>query len=184
MRRGLLIAVVLLAAAAFPARAALDGESQRAVDAAREFREYRVFWLGERFRSHDLTHASRGERKDRAYFEFIYGDCDPGPDSGCAPPYQVQVYSACSRNLASYGGPRPERRKPIRGAAVYEFSDGPSFDMLEVYTGRTTVVVFAPTAAKARRVVRHLEGINVDVGRDDPLGPPARGAVQGKVRCP
>jgi hypothetical protein len=67
---------------------------------------------------------------------------------------------------------------------VYEYGDGGNFDMLEVYTGRTNIVIFAPTFAKARRVARYLEGINVDVGREDPLGPPARGAVRGKLRCP
>jgi hypothetical protein len=184
MRRGLLLAVLLVVAAAIPAIAALDGESRGAADEAREFRGYRVFWLGERFGSQELTNASREEsRKDGTTFTFIYGDCEAESDSGCAPPYQLQNYSACERNLATRGGPRPKRRKPIRGAAVYRFGDGGTFDMLEVYTGRTTIVVFAPTEAEARRVVRRLESTNVKLGPDDPLGPPARGAVRGKLRC-
>lgn len=176
------MALIVLSAAALPAVAALDGESRDAVDEARESREYRVFWLGERFRSHELTHASASGKKRRSY-SFLYGNCEPGPDSGCAPPYQLQNHSACARNLSSYDGPRPKRRRPIRGAAVYEFGDGGFFDRLEVYTGRTTIAVWAPTFAKARRVVRYLEGINVELGREDPLGPPARGALEGRLRC-
>lgn len=168
---------------ALPVAAALDSEGEATVIEAREFRGYRVFWLGERFRSQELTHAARGERKRRATFEFIYGDCDAGPDGGCAPPYSLQNYHACARNLASYDGLRPKRRKSIRGAAVYEFGDGGFFDRLEVYTGRTTVVIWAPTFAKARRVARMLDSINVELGRDDPLGPPARGALSGELRC-
>lgn len=184
MRRGLLTVLVCLAAAgAVPALAALDDDGQRAVEEARESDDFRVFWLGERFRSQELTYAEHGQRRGHAFFSFGYGDCDPGPDSGCALPYAVQVYPGCTRNLASYDGLEPRRRKPIRGAAVYEFAEGGFFDRLEVYTGRTTVVVWAPTFAKARRVARYLEGINVELGRDDPLGRPARGALRGELRC-
>ena len=179
-----MVLVVLAAAAAVPVRAALDGDGQKAVEEAREFDGYRVFWLGERFRKHELTHASRGERKGQATFSFVYGDCEAESDSGCAPPYQLQNYHACARNLADYEGPKPKRRKPIRGAAVYEFGDGGMFDRLEVYTGRTTIMVVAPTAAKARRVVRRLESINGTIAPEDRLRPPARGALEGKLRCP
>lgn len=168
-------------AIALPVRAALDDEGNGAGEEARQFRDYRVFWLGERFRSHELTHTSAPGNR----FTFVYGDCDPGPDSGCSPPYQVQNYPACKRNPASYGpGVHPKRRKPIRGAAVYAFGDGSNFDMLEVYTGSTAVAIFAPGAAEAERVVHRLESINTELGRADPLGPPARGAVEGKLRCP
>ena len=164
---------------------ALDEETERDAAAAREFREYRLFWLGESFRGKDLTNADRDrDRHGQPQFTFIYGDCTPAPDSGCAPPYQIQNFPACSRNLASYDGPSPERRKPVRRAAVYEFGDDAAFDRIEVYTGRTTLAISAPTFAKARRVVRMLESPNVDVGPDDPLGPPARGAMRGKLRCP
>jgi hypothetical protein len=185
MRRSAFVAVaLLLAVVAVPVRAALDQDSEAALADARDFREFRLFYLGDKFRAQELTYVgSARDNRKRTRFSFIYGDCTPGPDSGCAPPYEVQSYSACSRNLAVQSGPRPARRKSIRGAAVYEYSDGEFFDMLEVYTGRTTVVVFAPTAAKARRVVRSLESPNVELGPEDQLGPPARGAVYGKLRC-
>jgi hypothetical protein len=36
---------------------------------------------------------------------FIYGTCDPsGGEGGCAPPLEVQVWSACARNPSMYGG--------------------------------------------------------------------------------
>ncbi|HEX8647071.1 MAG TPA: hypothetical protein VF715_09215 [Thermoleophilaceae bacterium] len=187
MKRGLLpvVLVLLAAAVAVPVRAAVDDDKPRVVAEAREFRDYRLFWLGERFRSHDLTYASREGRKGQSTFTFIYGDCEAESDSGCAPPYQIQNYHACARNLGDYGaGIHPMRRKPIRGAAVYEFGDGNNFDRIEVYTGRTMLAISAPTFAKARRVVRRLERINGELGPDDPLGPPARGAVRGKLRCP
>ena len=179
-----MVLVVLAAAVAVPVSAALDSDSEKAVADAREFRGYRVYWLGESFRSKELTHASRGERKGQATFTFIYGDCEAESDAGCAPPYQLQNYHACARNLAGYEGPKPKRRKPIRGAEVYEFGDGGMFDRLEVYTGRTTITVSAPTAAKARGVVRLLESINGTISPEERLRPPQRGAMEGKLRCP
>lgn len=154
--------------------------------AAKAFREYEVFDLGERFRSHDLTAVLRGRdaQRGRPTFSFIYGDCAPEPDAGCAPPYEVQNYAACSRNLAAYGNSdRPQRRRSIRGAAVYAFWDEQFFDRLEVYAGKTTVVIFAPSLSKARRVARWLRSSDGKVQRDERLPRPAAGALGGELPC-
>lgn len=185
MRRWLFVALALvLVAVAVPAvRDARDSEGESTLAKARAYREYRVFWLGERYRSNDMTGVSLRAAKDLEEFNFSYGDCKAESDAGCALPYSVQNYDACERNLSTYSHVDPERHKPIRGAAVYEFGDGNNLDQLEVYTGRTTVVIHAPTAAEALGAARALESVNWKLGPDDPLGPPARGALEGKLPC-
>jgi hypothetical protein len=45
------------------------------------------FYLGERFEELPLTHVEA--RRGRAL--FIYGECEPPHDGGCAPPLQLQT---------------------------------------------------------------------------------------------
>jgi hypothetical protein len=168
------------------ARASTESDIHDGRQGAAEFREYRVFDLGERFRGHPLTAVLRSQdaRSKRPTFSFIYGDCTPEPDSGCAPPYEVQNYAACSRNLFSYGrGETAQRRRSIRGATAYAFWDDRFFDRLEIYTGKTTIVIFAPSLAKARRVARSLQSADGKVARADQLPRPAAGAVEGRLAC-
>ena len=44
------------------------------------------FYVGESFRGLPLTHV---EASENGAF-FVYGDCTPGSDTGCAPPLQIQ----------------------------------------------------------------------------------------------
>ena len=170
-----------LAAACITAAASADHQSpERGLAEAERFREYRVYHLGESFRDLPLTAAWRGRDaiRRRPTFDFIYGDCDPAP---CAPPYDIQNYAACSRNLAAIDA--PHRRVPsIRGASVYRFSPG-EFERLEVFTGRTNVVVFADGYRRARRAVKALQSADGRVQPDDPLPAAARGATRGRLRC-
>ena len=84
----------------------------------------------------------------------IYGDCQASPEYGCEPPLEIQSWPQCERNLRSY-------RVDSRGAsgrattryphAMLKLREAPalpaaSFDggtRIEMYTGKTTVVVFA-----------------------------------------
>jgi hypothetical protein len=182
MRRLLTIA---LAVAAFATVAVADHQSpEHGLAEAERFREYRVYHLGEAFREQPLTAVPRGRDavKRRPTFSFIYGDCEPAP---CAADYEIQNYAACSRNLAVYPrGSKPRPVPTIRGAAVYRVPDRGRFDSLEVYTGRTTLVVFAPSYRGARRAVKAVRSADGKVTVDDPIPPPARGSLRGRLRCP
>jgi hypothetical protein len=112
-----------------------------------------LYWLGEEFDGLPLVHASeRG---------FIYGDCDPGPDSGCAPPLQLQYWPLSQRHPSKFtitpGSPAPCTRGTVGGTKVAAFT---TTGGLEVYIGRTVVVVFAEwqRTLRAVKALRPLDG--------------------------
>ncbi len=113
----------------------------------------------------------------------IYGRCrGRGRRRECNDPVSVQTWPACERTLPSYrespGGPVLAHRKlTVRGAPAAMFSD-----RLELYTGDSTVVVFASTPEPALRAA-------LAVQRGSPLPsstalPPSRpGVLSGRIRC-
>jgi hypothetical protein len=112
-----------------------------------------LYWLGEEFEGLPLVHAS-----DRG---FIYGDCDPGPDSGCAPPLQLQHWPLAQRHPSKFRVTPGRRtsctRGKVGGRTVAAF---PTTGGLEVYIGRTVVVVFAEwqRTLRAVKAMRPLAG--------------------------
>ena len=96
---------------------------------------------------------------------FLYGTCElPEGEGGCAVPISVQQtpFSAAAWRRAS----GCLAREPIRGVPAARH------DGLVVFTGRTTVKVYARSAAEARRVLlalRPVTGGNTAA----PLPPPA-----------
>jgi hypothetical protein len=147
------------------------GSKSADLTASKRFDRYELYYLGRSFAGLPLTDAGAGE--------FIYGDCDPGDDEGCAPPIEIQNYSACERNLSSYTGQGsgPEKRLRVRGVPAAVFEDG---GRIEVYTGRTTVVIFSDEATlRAAEALRPIRGKGPTVK----LPPPAPGALEGKARC-
>jgi hypothetical protein len=111
---------------------------------ARAFGEFPLVWAGDVVDG--LRLAAIVRRDDTAtYVSFVYGDCRPvSYDSGCAPPAEIQVWPADARNLDSYdssapGAPAPEQTR-IRGSPAAFFDGG---TRLEIYTSRSTVVVFS-----------------------------------------
>jgi hypothetical protein len=114
-----------------------------------------------------------------------------GTDARCPPSLpQVQTWPACVRNPSSYSlgpglGPLPRMRLTLRGVPAAVFEDGAR---VEVYTGRTTVVVFRDRSdrRRARDVVAALRGANPagrDIGPGESLPPPVAGALEGRLRC-
>jgi len=124
-------------------------------------------------------------RDDTADFvSFVYGDCVPDDEAGCAPPVEVQVWPACRRSLALHHatpplGPVPERAT-IRGVPAAFFED---FTRLEIQTGPVTVVVFADSRARVIRVVRALRAVNGSGPVGVHLPQPSPGALEGELRC-
>lgn len=122
---------------------------------------------------------ARQQGRRAIYWTFIYGDCTPPPsEGGCAPPLEVQVWSACVRSFGSIKRHLYEFRgaKATGGGGRYEVSP------MEIFTGRTTIVVFGnekPLIKAAARELREVHRAQA-VSR---LLPPAQGSLTGKLPC-
>lgn len=133
------------------------------------------------------------------YVSYIYGTCEfrnaENGDGGCAPPLEVQTWPACRRSVANYtyeGKPYPHEPLPDeRGAEVAGFEEG---GRLEVYSGSSTVVVFANDPAVAQKVLSLLRPQAPDsrpatraseLETEVPQGlvAPDPGATEGKLAC-
>jgi hypothetical protein len=118
-----LCAFLLAATAAGPAGAAVSAPAD-------------LYWLGPYFAGMRMT----GTPAETGYPTYVYGDCElPEGEGGCAPPVQVQNWSACARNPLRIDRV-PYQVFPLRGggiAAVYESSS------VDVGTGDRTVSVFS-----------------------------------------
>lgn len=153
------------------------------LDDARAFDDYALFFAGDRVESQPLAAVLR--RSDTAEFvSFVYGDCVPADDLGCAPPIEIQIWPACRRHLALYGpsglGSTLERTT-VRGVPAAVLDDG---TRLELQTGRSTIVVFAASRVRAARIagaLRPLDGTEAAPPR--PLPSPVAGALEGTLTC-
>jgi hypothetical protein len=159
---------------------------------ARAFEEFHAYFVGASFDGHRLQAVVRreeprfeGEPVRANNLSFLYGSCEVRADAngkyrgGCAPPLAVQVWPACERYQALYPF-EPDEGLSVRGvsAAFYE-----GHRRLEVYTGASTVVLFGQERMQLLRAAAALQGVNVNVSRDDPLPPAEPGAQIGKASC-
>jgi hypothetical protein len=105
----------------------------------------RTYWLGSSFDGLALEHGDRTT--------YIYGTCVPPPDGGCAPPLQVQNWTLHQRHPSMFTRAARCVRGVIRGrpAAVFSTSGG-----IEVYIGRTVVVLFGYPVNRVMRATRAL----------------------------
>lgn len=159
---------------AAPARAiSSELDSRRAQDP--------IFFAGERTEGVPLEAVLR--RSDSAeYVSFVYGDCVPESDAGCAPPIEIQVWPACRRHLALYEaryGPHLDRVS-VRGVPAAVLDGG---TRLELQTGRSTIVVFADSRQRLSRIAKDLRSLDARTASGVPLPPPAPGAVDGQLAC-
>ena len=142
----------------------------------RSFDAYRVYYAGDELSGFPLTEVikwdSAGNRGRRASWSFFYGDCQPP----CAPPAEIQNYSTCRRWAGAYPG-RP-RLFSFRGAKAAWVPSAGSF---EVYTGRTTAVIFGDSRRLMLEAGRLLR--TVRQRRPRPLPPPAKGSLWGRLPC-
>jgi hypothetical protein len=174
LRRLLLLAVV---AAALLVSSCEGGDGSPDVQAAEDFGTYRLYYLGSSFHGLPLTDVVRGSgRGPHRSWSFIYGTCDPGPDEGCAPQLEVQNSSICVRYRALYEKGQRPNLAPFRGALLGRGSAG---DGAEVYTGRTTIVVFGKDRTDALQALRPVGSGTVSKR----LPPPAKGTLGGKLPC-
>jgi hypothetical protein len=139
------------------------------LEQARRFEDFPLVFAGEGVDGLPLTAVLRRDDSAR-YVSFVYGDCTPVYDGGCAPPAEVQVWPAAARRLdrydASAPGTPPLEVTQVRGLAAAFVGD----TQLELYARGSTIVVFADTRARALAVARALRCLRGDArARDGPL---------------
>ena len=182
---GPMVVVALASAGSGPAaetRAAQEAAAAR--EALRAFDEFPLYDAGARVDGMPLVAVLR--RDDTAEFvSFVYGDCAPGDDAGCAPPAEIQVWPACRRNLALHEGDDvvgagvPERMV-VRGVAAGSFDEG---TRLELETRGATIVVFGDSPGRVVRIAKALRALDGSVRAGEPLPPPARAGIGGAIGC-
>ncbi len=177
----MVIAVLAITACGAAADESAPAESIT-LEEARGLSEFPLFYGGERVDGLPLARIIR--RRDTAdYVSFVYGECEPRADTGCAPPAEIQVWPACQRSLALYGVPAPvsPSLEPVTIHGVpAAFLDGGA--RLEIQTGTSTVVVFSSTRARATRIGAALRPLGSQAAATA-LPPPAPGALDGTLEC-
>jgi hypothetical protein len=113
------------------------------------------------------------------FWSLSYGDCTPPPDGGCSLPITVQSWSTCYRWFNMSHHQRRPHLVNLRGAKA---SGGIGGSELEIFTGRSTVVIFAYSHNLAMAAARQLR----KVGQTETpalLPPPVPGSLGGKLPC-
>lgn len=153
---------------------------------AQAFANFPLYFAGPNVAGFPLEAAVRieaapfaGEQVRQDDVTFLYGSCEAVGDDACASPLQIQVWNGCQRYPAMYAIPSDESLT-IRGvpASFYE-----EWTRLELYTGAVTVVLFGNGRDQLLEVAAALRGINHRLGPTQNLPAPARGLMEGKMRC-
>jgi hypothetical protein len=107
---------------------------------------------------------------------FIYGDCEPPDEGGCAPPLEIQTWSICDR-LPS-GSARSDLVS-FRGAkALFD----PAEEQAEIYAGRKTIVIFATQRELRRHAAKRVQPAGEQADSADLPSPPLA-AIRGRLHC-
>jgi hypothetical protein len=179
--------LVIAAAPASDAQAGVPG-----LNAAKAFHKYPVYWAGSEVMGLPLESVqdySTFEKSAPSGWAFGYGSCElSGSDHpSCPLPLQIQVSSTCKR-WASELLPKGAHPFGFRGAkAVWHpgipLKGGGTAEVgpLEIFTGRTTVVIFTEERALAFTAARRLH--TVHQARPSPLPPPVAGSLWGRLPC-
>lgn len=146
---------------------------------ARSFSAFRVYFAGKAMKTLPLGKIDREPQHNggrSAAWTFFYGTCVPSGEGLCSVPLQIQNYSTCRRWAGAYPG-KP-RLFSFRGAKAAWVRTAGS---LEIYTGRTTVVIFARSHSVATSTARLLR--TVGSTRPSSLPPPVPGSLRGELPC-
>jgi hypothetical protein len=114
---------------------------------------------------------------------FIYGSCTPSPgtEGSCMPPLEIQVFSACERGVGALNQKR--YLYDFHGAkAAGGKKGGVGSSSIEVFTGRTTVIVGSGDPSVLETAARQLRSVRATQPQSS-LPPPARGSLWGKLPC-
>ena len=125
---------------------------------------------------------AREQGRRRIYWTFIYGDCTPPPsEGGCAPPLEVQVWSACVRSVSPIEV-RKHHLYEFRGAKATGGDGRYEVSPMEIFTGHTTIIVFGDERSLIKTAARELREVHRTQAAPR-LSPPARGSLQQKLPC-
>lgn len=153
------------------------------------------YWDDNRLCAEPAEYAQLNGRPIRSNdVTVVYGKCDFQADDrgSCDPPLEVQSWPACERNASLYekGNGLKLDSITIQGAPAAVFEDG---QRIEVYTGSSTVVVFAHDPTTALAAAKSIVAIPADqppsvppidgVGQPGSLPPPVEGAMDGSLTC-
>jgi hypothetical protein len=151
---------------------------------------FQTYSLGESFEGLAVTARIRNCEPPKPpwpyranFVSHIYGDCELSETSGegphCAPPLEIQSWPLCERNPQRYlegqqgspllSGAAAEEELTIRGVPAAIYDEG---QVLEVYTGTTTVAIFGDDRAQVRRAAENLVRVQLPSALDtaDPTG--------------
>jgi hypothetical protein len=126
-----------------------------------------MYFLGESFEGYELEHAEPGF--------FVYGTCDPGPDSGCGPPVQIQHIPYRSRDWEIAQGCR--RAGTIRGVPAIHH------DTYIALTRGWFVKIYATSGAQTKRAFGALRSLDGRIARGDPLPRARAGVIRAVLRA-
>jgi hypothetical protein len=143
--------------------------SAAAIDTARTFKEYTVYWAGPVLGNARVTEAdSPLYFYSPVGFTMYYGNCEPRGglhDGGCTLPLKIttSIYSAHSD--ASFG---PQRWVQFHGVPAVIYHGG---DYIELYTDRMNVDIAADSPQRAVAAAVALHPFNRGTSSDFPAFP-------------
>jgi hypothetical protein len=142
---------------------------------ARGFSGWALYNLGDSFQGYPLvavlrTHVTNPVDPEVTkirpnYVSFIYGDCLPLDDSGCAPPLEIQISPACLFTPSDIGLP-DSGRTTVRGVNASFYEDGAK---LVFVTGNSTVTIYGQSRDQVVGAANAIKGVNVALAAGAPL---------------
>lgn len=111
--------------------------------------------------------VASGPTKAVGYLSVVYGECSSAAGEGCSPPLDVQSWPECAHNPSSFVSSEnnpEEGGAELNPSATVSLSSAPqipsaSFEngtRIELYTGTTTIVVYANEASVATAAANTL----------------------------
>jgi hypothetical protein len=184
--RAIAIISSLALLAVLPAGCAANNDDLTLAD-AQAFDAYRLYYSGPEAAGLPLKAVVKGWATDRHSrqqgqraidWTFVYGDCTPpASEGGCAPPLQVQVWSACVRSIGS-----KRHLYEFRGAKATGVGGRVEVSPMEISTGRSTIIVFGNEKSMIKAAARELREVHQTQAASR-FPPPARGSLEGKLPC-
>jgi len=169
--RNILVFVILCALAA-----GCSGSSSEELSELRRPGAPQTYWLGESFDGFTLQTTDAGTGRP----DFIYGTCEAGSDSGCAPPLELQQWALLERPPTAFEA-APGRPAACRRVAAGELTAArfATTGGVEVYLGDRVVVVFTGPD----RLGKVLEELRPVKDQDPALPPPPAWVAKALERC-
>jgi hypothetical protein len=129
--------------------------------------------------------VTNGPSEAIGYVSVTYGSCKPISDAGCFPPLNVQSWPECARNPNTFL--EAGREVALNPSDAVEFQSAPwiparAFEegiRLEIYSGDTTIVVFA-----GNRRLAHKAAMALASAAADRVPPDAAQSLQAAAREP